>query len=93
MINTLVDIQNSYCNYLSDNSGCEAVARSASFASLVSTDLIADVTLVHPRDSRHQVKGCFLADTEAKKTRRYEEAHHGRPIFLPLWHANHRSAK
>ena len=58
---------------------------SASYRFASPTDLITDVTLVHPFDSRHQLKKDSLADAEARKNRLYKADYHAHGCaFAPL---------
>ena len=58
---------------------------SASYRFASPTDLITDVTLVHPFDSHHQLKEDSLADAEARKNRMYKAAYHAQGLaFAPL---------
>ena len=57
----------------------------ASYRFASPTDLITDVTLVHPFDSRHQLSEDTIADAEAKKNRLYKASYHGQGYaFAPL---------
>jgi hypothetical protein len=49
---------------------------SASYRFASPTDLITDITLVHPFNSRHQLNEDPLADAEAKKNRAYKADYH-----------------
>jgi hypothetical protein len=58
---------------------------SASYRFASPTDLITDVTLVHPFTSRHQLKDDSLADAEARKNRAYKADYHAHGFaFAPL---------
>ena len=57
----------------------------ASYCYASPTELITDVTLVHPYDSRHRFKEDSLSDAEAKKNRLYKEDYHVQgAAFAPL---------
>ena len=63
--------------------GLNVASASYSFAS--PTDLITDVTLVHPFTSHHQLKDDSLADAEARKNRAYKADYHAHGFaFAPL---------
>jgi hypothetical protein len=59
------------------------VAR-ASYRFASPTDLITDVMLVHPCDSRHQLKEYSLADAEAKKNRACKADYHAHGLAFAL---------
>ena len=57
----------------------------ASYRFASPTDLVTDVTLVHPYDSHHHLKADTLVDAEAKKNRSYKAAYHAQGrAFAPL---------
>ena len=58
---------------------------SASYRLASPTDLITDVTLVHPFDTRHQLNEDSLADAEARKNRSYKADYRALGLaFAPL---------
>ena len=58
---------------------------SASYRFASPTDLITDVTLVHPFDTRHQLNEDSLADAEVKKNKAYKADYHALGLaFAPL---------
>jgi hypothetical protein len=63
------------------------VAR-ASYRFASPTDLITDVTLIHPCDSCHQLKEYSLADAEAKKNRACKADYHAHGLAFALLACN-----
>ena len=52
------------------------IVSSASYRFASPTDLITDVTLVHPFDTRHQLNEDSLAAAEVKKNKAYKAEYH-----------------
>jgi hypothetical protein len=51
------------------------------------TDLITDVTLAHPFDSRHELEKDYLADGEARSHLLYQADYHAHNLaFAPFAH-------
>jgi hypothetical protein len=71
------------CDIVTSVSGLNVTSASYRFAS--PNDLITDVTLVHPFNSRHQLKEDSLADAETRKNRAYKTDYHAQGLaFAPF---------
>jgi hypothetical protein len=71
------------CDIVTSVSGLNVASASYRFAS--PNDLITDVTLVNPFNSRHQLKEDSLADAETRKTRACKTDYHAQGLaFAPL---------
>jgi hypothetical protein len=58
---------------------------SASYQFASPTDLVTDVILAHPFNSRHQLREDSIADAETRKNQAYKTDHHAQGLaFAPL---------